>query len=512
MTKRLSEDQKLNRRPTPRACVFCHEKHLQCSHERPCKNCLKRDLGYQCRDVDRKKAKYLDQESEDKKEIPMLSSLGTNTSQGPQDTRSYQHLQEIEGLQKFFESECEESSGAIYSSEPIELYPRLDMNEMFDTTDEVLNRLAYGDAMLHDRNVTKDVLEEIHEIDDKGLPSNTSNFNSNFLDQEYRMLGEIMLQSMPSSPFSANTSGFLHSHDHDVLQLNSGFIKDSYSAQSIEDVKARTSNRRQRPFISLGFLETSEKGPSGEKNPGLPPDEKEKSKAGAYVSPLASSYILQSVYDIYGQRSPDFDYLRSYHELTNFLKRRFLGNFLSEQEKQSKRNDFLSILKLIASYRPSFISAHKNLVRPHDILFLEMMLQRSLIDCENLLRLNPSPTIIWRRTGEIVSISNDLLRILGLDRSSMLRRRTFIMELMYEDQSIVDYFTLFKSIAVGNLHLSIVTRCRLKKFSSSADASNYDLLSQHTAQYLDFCSVWTVKRDIFDIPMLIIGQFLPLLK
>ena len=510
MTKRLSEDQKLNRRPTTRACVFCHEKHLQCSHKRPCKNCVKRDLGYQCRDVERKKAKYLDEANEDKKE--MFSNVSSNNNQGPQDYRNYQHSPEIEGLQKFFEAEYEGSSGTLNSNEPIELYPRLDMGDMLDTTVDVLNRLAYGDAMLHGRNVTNDVQTEIHEKHDEGFPSSTSNFNSNFLDQEYRMLGELILQSMPSSPSSANTSGILDSKEHDLSHLDSGFIKDNYSAQNFEDVKANMSNRRQRPFISLGFLESSEKGPSEEENHGLPSDEKGKTKAGAYVSPLASSYVLQSVYDIYGQRSADFDYLKSYHELTNFLKKRFLGNFLSEQEKQSKRRDFLSILKLIASYRPSFISAHKNLVRPHDILFLEMMLQRSLIDCENLLRLNPSPTIIWRRTGEIVSISNDLLRILGLERSSILHRRTFIMELMYEDQSIVDYFTLFKSIAVGNLHLSIVTRCRLKKFKNNAHASVDDLLSKHTSEYLEFCSVWTVKRDIFDIPMLIIGQFLPLLR
>ena len=32
-----------------------------------------------------------------------------------------------------------------------------------------------------------------------------------------------------------------------------------------------------------------------------------------------------------------------------------------------------------------------------------------------------------------------------------------------------------------------------------------------TNTYIEFCSVWTVKRDLFDIPMLIIGQFLPIL-
>ena len=62
-------------------------------------------------------------------------------------------------------------------------------------------------------------------------------------------------------------------------------------------------------------------------------------------------------------------------------------------------------------------------------------------------------------------------------------------------------------MAVGNLHLSIITKCKLMKNSSAA--FNNEASDVADREYIEFCSAWTVTRDPFDIPMLIIGQFLP---
>ena len=89
--------------------------------------------------------------------------------------------------------------------------------------------------------------------------------------------------------------------------------------------------------------------------------------------------------------------------------------------------------------------------------------------------------------------------------------------MMYDDDSVVKYFQLFKSVAVGNLHSSISTKIKLTKnethFNSTANVDADSQLQNNvgTNNYIEFCSVWTVKRDLFDIPMLIIGQFLPIL-
>ncbi|ODV64645.1 hypothetical protein HYPBUDRAFT_183247 [Hyphopichia burtonii NRRL Y-1933] len=391
MTKKLSALEKKNRKPASRACVFCHSKHLQCSNERPCKNCIKRNLGHECRDVIRKKAKY---------------------------------LKKNEGAKvKTEEGEEEEEEEEERSEE-----------------------------------------NEIKEVKDTDSTESISNFNSNYLNQEYLMLGDILINSKPSSPTPSSTT--ISPSNIYINQLN-----------------------ESRPFILLGNSNQFYQFKQNESND--------------YISPLISHHLYQTVQDIYSNNIINFDYPQSYHLLTKFLKTRFSGNELTNQEKINKRKKLLIILRLIASYRPTFISAHKSLLKPFDLQFLEMSFQRSLIDYENLSKLNSSPTIIWRRTGEIVSISNDLINLLGFNLSHILSKRTFIMELMYDDESIVNYFKLFKSVAVGNLHLSIKTNCKLINFNNSDNKILND--------FIEFCSVWTVKRDLFDLPMLIVGQFLPIL-
>lgn len=316
-----------------------------------------------------------------------------------------------------------------------------------------------------------------------GTTNTTANFHSNFVNQEYMMLGDLI--SKPSLPSSLEYSAPAAPH-----MVSPGFLS---------ELELETNHTR--PFISL---DTADK--NGEHL-----DEHHEPNKPQYMSPLVSHHIYQTVQDIYSNPVINFDYPLSYHSLTFFLRNRFAVNEKnSPTEKTTKRKNFLIILKLIASYRPTFISLHNSLLQPYDIHFLEMSFQRCLLDYENLSRLNASPTIIWRRTGEIVSISNDLVNLLGLSSSDILSKRTFIMELMYDDNSIVEYFRLFKSVAVGNLHLTIVTKCKLIKRLAGAKIAqtNTKLVD---SDYIEFCSVWTVKRDLFDLPMMIVGQFLPVL-
>lgn len=385
MTKRLSKQEKESRRPILRACTFCHSKHLQCSRTRPCQNCIKRKIADSCQDLPRKRAKYM-------------------VTDAPKEEYAV----------------------------PVEIMPEM---ENINLPMEAL--LSVESFKKNSSNSTPN------------LNLTPTNFNSNFLNQEYLMLGDLVLRPvLPSLEFQPLVSPSL-------LEL--------------ED--------NARPFIAVNN------------------DEPEKQ----YVLPLVSHTIYQTVQDIYANKIISFDYPLLYHLLTHFLKRRFaLSSDVPPDKISEKRDNLLVILKCIASYRPTFISAHKSLFKPFDFQFLEMSFQRCLLDYENLSKLNALPTIIWRRTGEIVSLTNDMASLLNIDVSEVLSKRTFIMELMYDDESIVDYFRLFKLVAVGNLHLTIVTRCKLIKLDLELG-------------YIEFCSVWTVKRDLFDLPMVIVGQFLPVL-
>lgn len=177
------------------------------------------------------------------------------------------------------------------------------------------------------------------------------------------------------------------------------------------------------------------------------------------------------------------------------MKERFGGNDLSIDERKEKRSKLLVILKLIASYRPTFIAAHKSLLKPQDLLFLEMSLQRSLLDYKKLVELSSSPSIMWRRTGEIIYITEEMGLLLGYLPIEILEKRFFLFSLM-PDEEIIRYFKFFKNIAVNDLQSLISIKVKL---------------INKEGRLVEFCSVYTIKRDIFDIPMLIVGQFLPVM-
>ncbi|EDK42704.1 conserved hypothetical protein [Lodderomyces elongisporus NRRL YB-4239] len=698
MTKRLTPQEKLSRKPASRACTFCHQKHLQCSNERPCKNCVKRNIADQCQDITRKRVKYLTganskavaaattpeattttpkrKQKRSVKGSPSISFPSSSIS--PINTSTFDtnghpnghpndllrqsleasqagqaqapSLLEIQGpfpqmqtLQPTHTVASETSSSysqvqpqhhpesSVPPSAPPESVDQLQQlmmhdsayfntnnvalnptnvleadpfdghtNTMLNTTTDVLNKLLNDhyeidnilqppdDALLVDQQQSSS--EATGTSASKAVPMGPSHsnthFSSNYLNEEYLMLGDILLQSKPTSPSPSNTSAseynmlspsYTQNIDFDNIHLSKrkvvqklkdsrpfislGFPKDSsLSLDNLNNMAHQTDNLLDNNVSSRGNNNTSNQklqsaiaSKTSKTNPIINFATKYSTE---YVSPLSTHQIYQTVSDIYSKDVLNYEYPNSYHALTHFLKTRFSGNNLPHEEKARKRQNLLVILKLIASYRPTFISAHKSLLKPQDLLFLEMSFQRCLIDYEKLSQLNSSPTIIWRRTGEIVSITDDLLSLLGYKLLDILSKRTFIMEIMYDDESIVKYFQLFKSVAVGNLHSSINTKVKLIKNGGAVPGggtsngkynynNNYNHNYSHnnnnnnnsnnsnnngmstgagnsgdgdglennvgTNSYIEFCSVWTVKRDLFDIPMLIIGQFLPIL-
>ncbi|QPG73080.1 hypothetical protein FOA43_000385 [Brettanomyces nanus] len=204
-----------------------------------------------------------------------------------------------------------------------------------------------------------------------------------------------------------------------------------------------------------------------------------------FTSPLIMRHVIKKPDDIYlTSIVKAYQYPKAYHALIAYLKQRF------------DKNQLIEVAKCMAKYRPSFIAATKSLYE-NDLIFTERSFQRALLEYEQLISLSPSPTIIWRRTGEIVALTNGFATMTGYSKMSLLSKRTFIVELM-DDESTLKYFQSFSEMAFGDLNATYLTDCNLRK----ADDNDY----------LKCCCVWTIKRDVFDIPMLIVGQFLPVLS
>lgn len=188
--------------------------------------------------------------------------------------------------------------------------------------------------------------------------------------------------------------------------------------------------------------------------------------------------------EIYEKVTKPFSYTPGYHSLIAYLKKRFSKDML------------VRMAESIAAYRPSFIAC-TNSLKESDLIFMEQCFQRTLLTYDNFIRVSGTPTIVWRRTGEIAYVGNEFCLLTGWGKDELLyKKRKFIVELL-DDRSVLEYFHLFLKIAFGDFLGATMTECTL-------------LTPKKDVKIRTGC-MWTLKRDVFGIPMMIIGNFLPIL-
>lgn len=214
---------------------------------------------------------------------------------------------------------------------------------------------------------------------------------------------------------------------------------------------------------------------------------------------------LQCRNKVYENVTKSFDYTEGYHFLMRFLVSRF------------EKNDILRVVRALAIVRPSLIALQMPLSE-EDEVFVEKCFQRSLLELEKLISFSGTPTCVWRRTGEICLVGDEFCLLTEWSKDELLDphglstsddttqptdehnsmvgcRKKFIYEL-FENQSVVEYWENFASHAFESTTQSVVSHCVLLKPNGAPVPCT-------------FC--FSIRRDIMDLPSIIIGQWLPLL-
>ncbi|KAH8814748.1 transcription activator of gluconeogenesis ERT1, partial [Flagelloscypha sp. PMI_526] len=189
-----------------------------------------------------------------------------------------------------------------------------------------------------------------------------------------------------------------------------------------------------------------------------------------------------------------YDYTQGYHFLMRFLKEKFA------------KNDILRIVRALAIFRPSIIALQMPLSLDDEV-FVERCFQRSLLELEKLMAFTGTPTVVWRRTGEICLVADEFLLLTGWERSELLPTpmqtqgssggrdqpsRKYIYEL-FDPTSTVEYWENFAQHAFENATHSVSSHCALLRPDGSPVLCS-------------FC--FTVRRDMFDLPSLIVGKLI----
>lgn len=198
------------------------------------------------------------------------------------------------------------------------------------------------------------------------------------------------------------------------------------------------------------------------------------------LEPWGLQYKEQT--DIYTRINKPYGYTLGYHALIGYLRQRF------------SRDMLVGMALLIAKYRPLFIAATKKLTEP-DLVFMEQCFQRTLLEYDRYIGGSGTPTIVWRRTAQVAYVGHEFCMLTGWLQQQLLGKPTFVVELM-DDASVLEYFKLFLKIAFGDFRGATMTECTL---------------ISATGTRIRTACIWTLKRDVFGIPMMIVGNFLPIL-
>lgn len=257
---------------------------------------------------------------------------------------------------------------------------------------------------------------------------------------------------------------------------------------------------------------------------------------------------------IYENVTQPYSYTTGFHKMTAFVQKRF-----SPQRT-------LRIAQSLARIRPSFISCTRNLSQ-EDLVFMEKCFQRTLWEYEDFINACGTPTIVCRRTGEVAAVGKEFSILTGWSKDVLLGKApnlnvnnggtsgppgtatssrggyntprlpddsgaqpVFLAELL-DDESAIEFYEDFARLAFGDSRGSVNTQCKLLKYKTGDDPSYavraenrfddelearlskrrrmnsggakiHELGDKDGKVECMYC--WTVKRDVFDIPMLIV--------
>ncbi|KAG0303981.1 Transcriptional regulator of nonfermentable carbon utilization [Linnemannia gamsii] len=187
--------------------------------------------------------------------------------------------------------------------------------------------------------------------------------------------------------------------------------------------------------------------------------------------------------NVYANTKAPFNYTEGFHYLLQYVRERM------------DKEEMMRVCRAMAMFRPSFIALIMNLT-PEDLIFMETCFQRTVLEFEKLISFSGTPTVVWRRTGEIALVGKEFSLLTQWSRDQLLNKKTYIYELM-DNQSAVEYWEKFSTHAFENTEQTVMTTC---------------ILLSPTQRVVPCTFCFTIKRDIFDIPLAIVGNFLPILS
>ncbi|KAI5984088.1 hypothetical protein EDD15DRAFT_2177792 [Pisolithus albus] len=200
--------------------------------------------------------------------------------------------------------------------------------------------------------------------------------------------------------------------------------------------------------------------------------------------------VIQSKYEA-GLLKP-YDYVKGYARLSRWMDRN-----VSKQSKQQ-------ILQPLSVLRPKFRAVAQSL-RDIDLVFIEEAFERLLLDYDRVFSAMGVPACLWRRTGEIYKGNREFSELVGVDGYMMRDGRLCIYELMAEESA------KYGHVAFDTTQKAVLTSCVLRYkpvINTHPSERKNDEDGPSEEGFVNCCFSFTIRRDKWGIPTMIVGNFI----
>ncbi|KIV77262.1 hypothetical protein PV11_09075 [Exophiala sideris] len=469
------DDQPKKKRKVNHACVYCRRSHMTCDSDRPCKRCIKRNIGHLCHDEPReghgshKKSKADDSET-----------AGVDDSSPPKDEFSQAPSLATPSLLDETGHDLLQDNNSGLRPSTNDTMPVAVSDQSAPTATIGLNGSAqahfgYNDPWLGVQNRFHDM----HTFHPNYM------FNANEVTDEYNLLNDFLSTSLFEEtgmystdefqgPF--NDPSFMNSIAASSLTVppNETLLPQE---QQIDGHISVQNNAAQAAMISR---------PSSVK----PVSDKAREKyymmaadpTGAEPPEERMQKLLKAKYDA-GMLRP-FNYVNGYARLNKYMEKNM---------KQSSRH---KILMQLDQFRPKFRERMQSLT-DIELVLVEMWFERSLMEYDRIFASMAIPACCWRRTGEIFRGNKEMAELIHVPIEFLRDGKLAIHEIIVEDQ-LVSYWEKFCAICFDQQQKAMLTSCTLRSPNGVQ------------GEEIPCCFSFTIRRDNHNIPSLIVGNFLPM--
>lgn len=447
------------------ACVYCRRSHMICDDARPCLRCIKRGIGHLCHDepTQGRQKKRPDGKGAENTITPPPKAPGDleNTDSTPPPAGS------LVGPVPAGEIPQHSRNGSTsvltktlpFNQEPF-FYSEHAGSE-FSSLNDFLSMIDDPELVNGALNVGSSNADALLPFTLGPDPATNSSANFNNLlsfSPPNNLISTFPVQGLPVKQESLGQEPVAYI-DRSAENTSSGEYSKINSATNLTD-------GNHQPMISDAardkfFLTAAD--PTTE----ISPEERLKQVIKAKLE----AGLLQP-----------YNYAKGYARLQSYM-----DNYMNQSSRQR-------ILKPLSIFRPAFRAIARTL-KDVDLVLVEESFERMLLDYDRVFTSMAIPACLWRRTGEIYRGNKEFASLVGVTTDDLKDGKLAIYELMSEE-SAVNFWEKYGAIAFDKGQKAVLTSCNLRTKDGFKRKS--------------CCFSFTIRRDRYNIPSCIVGNFIPI--